>query len=267
MNHLSTYANTLEKSIFSEFLQRQVYFSVIIPSDYDPAFTYPLLLVNDGQDFEMLNLAGKIGELQDLGQIEKFVVAGIHANHDRLTEYGTAIKADYASRGSKAGDTTKFVLQELLPALEQEFHVQKKGIVYAGFSLGGLMALDIAWNNACNFSKVAVFSGALWWREKAIEDGYSDADRIMHAQIRQSVKKPSLEFWFQTGTFDEEDDRDGDGVIDSIQDTLECISELEQKGYNWGTDIIYVEVKEGRHNHYTWSAVLPDFLLWAFGKL
>ena len=76
-----------------------------------------------------------------------------------------------------------------------------------------------------------------------------------------------MNFWFQCGTWDEYDDRDGDGVIDSIQDTLECIAELERKGYAWGVNTRYLEVKEGMHNPETWAKVLPDFLMWASGRV
>ncbi|HEV7378151.1 MAG TPA: alpha/beta hydrolase-fold protein, partial [Dyadobacter sp.] len=127
-------------------------------------------------------------------------------------------------------------------------------------------ALDIVWSHSELFSKVGVFSGALWWRQKALDAGYEENDRIMHARIRNQVHKPGLQFWFQCGTNDETDDRDFDGVIDSIQDTLECIAELEKKGYDWHTDVRYIEVKGGEHNVPTWAAVMPEFLIWAFPK-
>jgi enterochelin esterase-like enzyme len=55
-------------------------------------------------------------------------------------------------------------------------------------------------------------------------------------------------------------------VIDSIEDTLDLIAELEKKGFRWGRDIRYVEVKGGHHDQATWSAIMPDFLIWAFGQ-
>jgi iron(III)-enterobactin esterase len=255
---------TIEKAIFSEHLHRFVSLSVILPPSYQSDCPYRLLLCNDGQDFAALEMASVLYWLQTEHVIEEIVVVGIHADHNRLQEYGTAVKPDYAQRGSLAAATTDFVINELLPFLSSEYNTQKQNIVYAGCSLGGLMALDIAWNHPNYFSRVAVFSGALWWRQKAIEDGYNNADRIMHSQIRSSPNKPNLSFWFQAGTLDESSDRDGDGVIDSIQDTLECIAELEQKGYRWGKDIAYVEVKSGQHNTGTWAAVMPQFLKWAF---
>jgi enterochelin esterase-like enzyme len=243
-----------------------VHLSIRLPLGYQEGRQYPLLLINDGQDFEALKMNAILTDLQASRYIEPLLVVGIHAGTDRLQEYGTACKADYAHRGAKAGATTDFVLRELLPFLEKHYPFQNSNIGYAGFSLGGLMALDMAWNHPEIFSRVGVFSGALWWRQKALDAGYQDADRIMHEQIRSTGYRPELKFWFQTGTRDETDDRDQDGIIDSIQDTLECIMELERKGYVWGRDICYIETPGGEHNPATWSGAMPDFLKWAFGK-
>ena len=255
---------SIEQSISSLFLHREVLISIRLPLHYSDANTYPLLLINDGQDFERLKINSTITDLQRTESIRPVIVVGIHAGTDRLQEYGTAHKPDYANRGSRAGATTGFVCKELLPFIRQQYAVDQSNIVYAGFSLGGLMALDIAWNQDTIFSKVGFFSGALWWRQKALDAGYRDADRIMHEQILNSSKKPNLKFWFQTGTNDENDDRDQDGIIDSIQDTLECIAELERKGYQWGSDIAYYEMPGGEHSPETWSDALPQFLKWAF---
>ena len=255
---------SIEQSISSLFLHREVLISIRLPLHYNDASTYPLLLINDGQDFERLKINSTLTSLQKAKSILPVIIVGIHAGTDRLQEYGTAHKSDYANRGSRAGETTDFVCKELLPFIEQQYSVDKSNIVYAGFSLGGLMALDMAWNHDTIFSKVGVFSGALWWRQKALDAGYRDADRIMHEQIQNSSKKPNLKFWFQTGTNDENDDRDQDGIIDSIQDTLECIAELERKNFKWGPDIAYYEMSGGEHSPETWSEALPEFLKWAF---
>ncbi len=262
MTYLHRY--TRNARIFSKFLQRWVELSVILPANYSDARGFRLLLFNDGQDLRSDHMDSQLAFLHREGDLENVIIAGIHADHNRLQEYGTAIRADYAQRGGLAHATANFVITELLPFLKDIYKVQTNNVVYAGFSLGGLMALDIVWNHPEYFSSGGVFSGALWWREKSIEGGYTDADRIMHGQIRNTSSKPVLKFWFQAGTSDETDDRDGDGVIDSIQDTLECISELEKKGYRWGTDIRYVEVKDGEHNVATWAGALPDFCKWAF---
>ena len=77
-------------------------------------------------------------------------------------------------------------------------------------------------------------------------------------------KKPDLKFWFQTGTDDERSDRNKNGVIDSIDDTLDLIAELTKKGYRPFYDVHYLEMKDGKHNTGTWAEAMPHFLKWAF---
>ncbi|MEJ0055425.1 MAG: GNAT family N-acetyltransferase, partial [Bacteroidota bacterium] len=69
-----------------------------------------------------------------------------------------------------------------------------------------------------------------------------------------------MKFWFQTGTQDENNDRNNNGVIDSIDDTMDLITELTRKGYRPFHDIQYLEIKDGRHNQETWAQAMPHFL-------
>ncbi|MCF2497568.1 alpha/beta hydrolase [Dyadobacter chenhuakuii] len=258
--------HTIVNHVFSVFLEREVVITIILPADYDRSKHYPLVLFNDGQDFEGLGMASILTDLLSDGEFGPVLIVGIHANENRIFEYGVAAEADYAGRGDRANATSDFVVKELIPHLHAEYNISQERIAYGGFSLGGLMALDIVWNNPQIFAKAGIFSGALWWRRRALNDDYSDSDRIMHAQLRNASVKPDLKFWFQCGSLDEYDDRDGDGVIDSIQDTLECIAELEKKGYAWNRDVFYTEIAFGEHNLKTWSEALPGFLRWASEK-
>ncbi|MEO8416960.1 MAG: esterase, partial [Ginsengibacter sp.] len=76
---------------------------------------------------------------------------------------------------------------------------------------------------------------------------------------------PWLKFFFETGTLDETADRNNNGIIDSIDDTLSLIEELVTKGYNPSGDIRYLEIKDGRHDVATWGRAFPEFLKWGWG--
>ena len=160
----------------------------------------------------------------------------MHANEDRLQEYGSSSAVDFKNRGSKAGLYSEFMINELLPYIRNNYSVSrdKNKNVVAGWSMGGLSAIDIVWNFPNYFGKVGVFSGSLWWRMKAYNRGYKeDKHRIIHQMIRNSEKKEGLKFWFECGTNDEQADRNKKG---------------------------------GEHNQQTWSEIMPYFLTWAFGK-
>jgi enterochelin esterase-like enzyme len=249
----------------SKFLQRNVTYDLILPSEYESLSQLKTLYMNDGQDFEALKLDKTINDLYKNHAIEPFILIAIHTNENRLQEYGTAQIADYKNRGSKAQAYTDFIIQELKPYIYQHYKASKlpSSNFFCGFSLGGLSAIDIVWHHPEEFSKVGVFSGSFWWRKKAYEDGYDDHnDRIMHVLIRNSTYKEDLKFWFQCGTNDEKEDRNGNGIIDSIDDTQDLIQELANKGYQKEKDITYLEIVGGEHNQKTWSHAMPIFIKW-----
>jgi iron(III)-enterobactin esterase len=255
----------IEEKITSKYLNRQVDLTLIYPKTKNKKL--PILFFNDGQDFHDLNMKLNIQALIDFNKITPFLCVGIHANEERLQEYGTASQGDYKKRGAKAKLHNDFIIHELLPYLNKKYSTQSKGNVMAGLSLGGLSAMDIGWNNQKVFSKIGVFSGSFWWRQKSEEEGYTDEnDRIMHNIVKAGSFKKGMKFWFEAGTNDETSDRNNNGIIDAIDDTLDLIKELEKKSYKQPQDIVYEEVKGGEHNAKTWSKVLPDFLVWAFGK-
>jgi enterochelin esterase-like enzyme len=241
---------------------------ILIPQDVaSSGKKYPLLLLNDGQDNSSVRIRTALENGVTDKSIPEIIVVGVTAG-DRLQEYGVATKSDYQGRGRKARQYTKYILDELLPYLFYRFPISPLATdhVIAGYSLGGLSAMDIGWNHPEAFSKVGVFSGSFWWRKRDAQSRfYSDQrDRLMHLQVRKGKFKPGLKFWFQTGTQDESGDRNGNGVIDSIDDTLDLITELTRKGYRPFHDIAYLEVPGGKHDTETWARAMPDFLKWAF---
>jgi enterochelin esterase-like enzyme len=253
----------------SAALGRELDLDIYLPPDYaeKPGHHYPLVLFNDGQDLPHMHFSDILEQLFYAQKIPYCIVVGVYASGERIREYGTVRQADYKGRGDKAPRYRDFVLGELLPYLEQRFRVSKapEDRVFAGFSLGGLAAMDIAWAHPELFGTVGVFSGALWWRWSDVQmhPHNPDADRIMHDIVRQRVGPPNGQrFWFQCGTLDEEDDRNNNGVIDSIDDTLDLIRELKMKGYH-EAQIRYFEVEGGRHEPHTWGEAMPDFLRWA----
>ena len=252
-------------NLFSVHLNRKVQYTTVSPT-LTGSTPWSVLIVFDGQDFPSVRVEEALYHFYAKHTETPVLLVGVHADKDRIFEYGTASQPDYANRGNKANLTTAFVIKELIPFLKEGFPLSERtedwGV--AGFSLGGLMALDLAWHHPDQFAKVGVFSGSFWWRQKALDDGYHDSDRIMHRIISETPGKPKLKFWFQTGTLDETDDRDGDGIIDSIDDTLDLIATLERKQYSWGQDIRYLEVEGGEHNQGTWAKVFPGFLDWCF---
>lgn len=256
-----------EITIKSAYLGREVALEFFIPGNLSGNERLNLLLLNDGQDTEALGLQETLSQLYGNFKIEPLVLVAIKASADRLQEYGVANHPDFLGRGSKALAYTNFIVKELLPFIQGKVDAPINGRrAFAGFSLGGLTAFDVAWNNDNCFDAVGVFSGSFWWRKRDLKDGYTDNDRILHRCIAETEIRPELKFWLMTGTEDETADRNRNFIIDSIDDTVDVIKELLKKGYKRPQDIAYYEMVGGRHDVPTWGKAMSAFLIWAFGR-
>lgn len=250
----------------SLYLERDVAIDIYIPKHLPTNELPSLLLINDGQDLPKLGFKHILEKLMGNGEIHPIISVGIHCGKDRTLEYGTSISANFMGWGNKAGLYTKFIFDELLPFIRKTLGIVSfKDKSFAGFSLGGLSALDIVWNYANEFKHVGVFSGSLWWRRKSYEDGYDEeTDRLMHLQVLKGSFFPWLKFFIECGTLDETADRNNNGIIDSIDDALDLIVELKAKGYT-NEHIHYMQIEGGKHDVETWGVAFPTFLKWGWG--
>lgn len=260
---------TLETLSFpSKELDRTLLIDFYLPPDPDNrGGLFDVLLINDGQDLQTMHFEQILDNLYQSNAIRPLLCVAIHAGSKRKYEYGTAVMADYKGRGNLASRYTRFITEELVPAIRLLFPGKlRERWAFAGFSLGGLSALDITWHQNSLFNLSGIFSGSLWWRTLDKDDPqYQDEQhRIMHSQIRDTKFLPDLKFFFECGTEDENEDRNGNGIIDSIDDTQDLISTLTEKGYHPQKDIFYYEVDGGKHDIATWALAFPVFLQWAF---
>jgi len=256
-----------QHTLFSQYLEREVMIDCYLPRHIPRQGEISLLLFNDGQDLPKIAFDILLDGLFSANLVQPLLCVGIHCGPDRINEYGTAYSPDYKGRGAKAGLYTKFVMDELLPFIRATYHTPSfKDKSFAGFSLGALSALDIAWNHANEFYRVGVFSGSLWWRRKAYEDGYDEErDRLMHLQVQQGDLYPWLRLFIQCGALDEVADRNKNGIIDSIDDAQDLVHILKARGYT-DEHIHFLLLPDGRHDIESWGKALPVFLQWGWGK-
>jgi len=257
-----------DDELYSRHLQRKVKLTIIHTPVPDDKSQLNLLILNDGQDMAQFKIKEIMDSLYKARVIQPLVIVGVYAG-DRMQEFGVADRPDYMGRGSRAQYYDAFINDELYPYAKKQVGARKfNRVVIAGCSLGGLSAFDIAWNHPEKIDKVGVFSGSFWWRDKSSDDStYSDDNnRIMYAKLKASRKRPKLQYWFYAGTAEESSDRDKDGIIDVVDDTKDIIALIQHKNICPPGDIVYKEVKGAKHDYNSWSAVLPEFMIWAFGK-
>ena len=258
-------ARVLDHTLVSRQLGRGVRLTIILPPYYrlNVLSRYPLALFNDGQDFGALDLERRVSAGYADRSLAPRIIVGIHADGDRMRDYGTSNQADYLGRGDRADEHRRFVTTELLPWLRREFRVSRRrqDIAIAGFSLGGLSAFDIAWQHAHTFGAVASFSGSFWWRSAEFDPSSPDADRIMVDRVRGAEAVPNLRYYFAAGDAEEASDRNGNGVIDAVDDTQDVVDALLDHGVDRRA-LRFDLVAGGRHDQQSWGPQVITWLRW-----
>jgi enterochelin esterase family protein len=226
----------------------------------------PVLVALDGQNMAAWKLEPALAGIAGLDRFEVPLVVAIAAGADRIDEYGLAGSLDYAGRGRRAAEFQRFVIERVLPEVRARYGITadaaRTGVM--GASLGGLAAFDLAWRHPDVFGFAGVFSGSFWWRGEDGPPAVRQASRLAHRMVRETPARdvhPRL--WFIAGTREETDDRDGNGVIDAVQDTTELIDELARRGLRRNGNLAFELIEGGEHNEATWARELTAFLVWA----
>ena len=144
--------------IRSQYLAATPTVRVFLPPEYGRSGKrYPVLYANDGQDMEAMGLSRTLDSLIAAKRMNPVIVVAVHAGEDRLLNYGTANQPNAQGLGSRAEAYEKFMVRELLPAVESRYRTLPSRTSIMGWSLGGLSAFDLAWRNGNTFQSVGVF--------------------------------------------------------------------------------------------------------------
>lgn len=271
---------------------------VFLPGDYDPeaAIGYPVLYINDGQDAEAVALQATLDALIGDGGIRPLIAVAIDMPKDRMAAYGFSDRARKRSLvsplrvgavGTEAHAYSEWVATKLVPIIDAQYrtraHPDARAIL--GWSLGGANALNLGWQYPETFAIVGAFSPSLWLSPKPDDIAGVQASRFAQSMIAAGTYHPGSRFFFAVGDAEETDDRDGDGVIDVLDDARDLIDGwrvagdaeprakgLRQLGHSVNPDhaakatradaALFV-LAGGKHAQASWAAMLPVFLRWA----
>ena len=255
----------LEHDFDSGVLGRRVRVTIVLPPYYrlNLLRRYPLTIFNDGQDFGRLDLVSRLAAGYADQSLKPRIVVGVHADERRMREYGTSVIEADGGHGDLAHAHRRFLTTELLPWLRRQFRVarRRQDISVAGFSLGGLHAFDVAWQHAHTFGAVGCFSPSFWMRSAPFRENDPDADRIIVEAVRAAPAAPDLAYYFAAGTAEEESDRNGNGVIDVVDDVRDVVEGLRALGVS-AESLRSDLIEGGEHNPESWGPQVTEWLAW-----
>ncbi len=144
-----------DETIYSQYLNEEIPFQVYLPYNYSPLYKYSFLIANDGSDYFKLGRLGRTAdELIESDEIEELIIVGIpyKSVEDRWRKYHPD--------GEQSDDYLRFLANELVPYLDQEyatFHLgYGRGLI--GDSLAATVALRAALDYPRTFGKALLHS-------------------------------------------------------------------------------------------------------------
>lgn len=146
--------------IFSTNINETRRYRVYLPRGYDEHTdrAYPLVIFHDGQNmfesgpFGSWNADDAIDETTIAGLVREAVYVGVD-NANRFRDYIPGLGAD---------NYIAFLTDELMPVLEANYRVRTDAgnLAAIGSSLGGVISMEMGWNNPEDFGLVGALSGA-----------------------------------------------------------------------------------------------------------
>ncbi|MFT3756433.1 MAG: alpha/beta hydrolase-fold protein [Pseudoxanthomonas sp.] len=145
-------------------------------------------------------------------------------------------------------------------------------------------AFNLGWQYPETFGIVGAFSPSFWLAGERNDAATIQRTRMAQHMVDAGTKREGSRLWLSVGDREETDDRDGDGIIDAVDDARDLINGyagndaalrgLRQLGYqtNLGerdvpaaSDTVAFRLfSGGEHNQASWAKQLPEFLNWTF---
>ena len=249
----------------SRLLRRRRPVLVYLPPGYaatDP-WRYPVLYVQDGQNiFDPRTsafgvdwgLAGTLDQEIAAGRVAPLVVIAVYNTRFRIDEYTPT--ADGRERGGGADSYLQAITTELKPFVDATYHTRpdrdSTGIL--GSSLGGLLSLHASQRFGRVFGRIGALSPSLWWAGRDLVSGMAGSpDFVLPRRL-----------WLDMGTRESNQDRNGNGVPDVLDDLRLLGMVLRARGMNEGVDLWMEEVEGASHTEADWGRRCDRVMRWLF---
>lgn len=242
--------HTFESEVLGE--ERNIY--VFSPPDLEEGQTYPVLVMQDGQNL-FTGYGDGPGEwqiedsaeaLMTDGQVMPLFIVGVANSGRRDEDYTPTVDPDEES-GGEAELYLEFIVDELLPWLAEEFPISldSEYCGVGGSSLGGLFALYAGFRRPDVFGRVVAISPSIWWDDHVILDFVGDSD----------AGPDNLKIWLDMGHYEDDGDEDvADGLaLHPVVESRALCDLLKEKGFRRGKELRYFEDRQGTHDEESWG--------------
>jgi enterochelin esterase-like enzyme len=169
----------IDTVFYSSHLKNKREVKIYLPPGYDNGKSFPLILFNDGVEFLSLASVNNTLDYMIYKQEIQKVIAVFVPPVDRESEFA----------GKKMDDYTAFVVDEVMPVIDQNYTTSKDPHerAVAGISNGGNISIYMAMKHSVNFGIVIALSSNV---EKQISKTFRNMDKL------------DLQFYLDIGKYD-----------------------------------------------------------------
>jgi enterochelin esterase-like enzyme len=231
----------VEIQVRSRALRRNVPVQVYLPARFRRSASYPLLVVHDGPDFLQYAAAKTVlDNLIHRLDVAETVVAFLRPE-DRLTEYANSTAH------------SRFLVQELLPALETQFPLVAKpsGRCLLGSSFGAVASFSAAVRSPETYGSLVLMSGSFVSTDIGSDHGGGEVFDPVVKFVNKYRARPTHvaeRLFVSCGVYEP-----------LITHNRSMVPTLESTGMT----VRFVETRDG-HNWENWRDQLRDALSWVY---
>jgi len=220
-------------------------FRVFLPPGYheNTLKKYPILYMHDGNNLFLKEEAflgntwrtdEVLGVLDKMNAIEEVIVVGIHPNK-RMREYTSPGYEDYG----------RFLVEKLKLLIDAKYRTLPgpADTAVMGSSLGGVVSFYLGWQWPDVFGKVACLSSTFTYQDDLLERVAVEAKRNIRIYL------------------------DSGWPADNYEPTRAMRDRLIWKGYQPGSNLLYLAFPEAKHDENAWAARSPIPFQFLFGRL
>ena len=167
----------LNEDFFSPELQNKRQITALLPYNYTiyTAKRYPVLYLHDGQNlfnekspYGNWGIDKKLAVLAEIGKGDIIVIAIDHAESNRAEEF--VVNSTRRFPNARGKNYLDFIVQQVKPFVDKQLRtlVDRENTSLGGSSLGGLISIHAGVIYPEVFSKMMIFSPALWVEPKLV---------------------------------------------------------------------------------------------------
>src|SRR5687768_7450830 len=244
----------IDEAFYMPQLDRTRRVWIYLPPDYETsAKKYPVVYMHDGQNLfdAFYSFAGewKVDESMNIlfndSDYGAIVVGIDNGSNHRIDEYSAWVNSSFG--GGDGELYADFLVNTLKPFIDSNYRTLagREYTAIAGSSLGANISLFTAIEYQDVFSKVGIFSPALW---------FSDS---IYYQVTEEGLQEELRFYFVAG------DNESSTMISDIMDMIDTLLTEGAEAEN----IRFIHHADGAHSEWYWAREYPAAYEWLFDEL